>query len=284
MIDSKENGYHSIKITKEPKAIMSKDELTAKVNSYPHWYHRIYLGQGIYTHNRTPTHEGIWKLLRELFPIDLKGSSVLDIGCNAGFFSIQMKLLKAGRVLGIDSKENFIQRIPEKKGISQKLPDYYYLEQAEFCRQIWNLDIEYMALDATHINMLNETFDIVLFMGILYHLRNPFRVLEDIGKLTKDVIVVETEVISPNDKNQVFVHHGPTGKIKKTKTTQGIMKFVEGDELNSDDTNWWIPDTECVKGMLRVSGFKYFSEPIHFKGRRLLLLASKQEKSILKIH
>ena len=59
------------------------------------------------------------------------------------------------------------------------------------------------------------------------------------------------------------------------------MKFYERDELNEDGSNWWAPDTECLLGMLRVAGFKYFSRPIYHQPGRVLLIAAKNETSLL---
>jgi len=233
------------------------------VQSFAFWYHRIYLGHGIYTLEPGPSFpEIVWRKFSPAFPGDLQGASILDVGCNAGYFSIQAKLRGAGRVVGLET-----------------IPDY--LKQAEICRQIWGVDIEYKALDAHQLGTLNEQFDIVVFTGILYHLKNPLQVLEDVGQVCRDAVIVETEVISDNNKNVVYARQGQFGQTKITACAQGMMKFVEKNELNGDGSNWWIPDAECVKGMLRTAGFNYFSQPYYSSESRLLLIAAKNEPSIL---
>jgi hypothetical protein len=77
------------------------------------------------------------------------------------------------------------------------------------------------------------------------------------------------------------VRQGGRGQAKLTTVNKGFMKFIEKFELNGDDSNWWVPDTECVKGMLRTAGFQYFSQPVYMNGSRLLLLASKRRDSLL---
>ena len=62
-----------------------------------------------------------------------------------------------------------------------------------------------------------------------------------------------------------------------------MMKFIERDELNGDGSNWWVPDTEWVLGMLRTAGFRYFSAPSYFTTGWMLLVASKRRDSILKL-
>lgn len=246
----------------EPPNPPSREELVALVKSFPYWYHRIYLGHGVYTLEAPTYPDWVWHRAKVVFPIDLKGASVLDVGCNAGYFSIQAKRRGAGRVVGIEPIED-------------------HLKQAEVCRQIWGLDIEYLAMDAHQIDRLQDTFDIVIFTGILYHLKNPLYVLEEVGRVCRDAIVVETEIMAESPGNVVYVRQGPYGHTPIIACRKGIMKFIEGDELNSDGSNWWIPDTECVLGMLRTAGFKHFSKPCDLSEGRMLLVASKQSDSIL---
>lgn len=247
--------------TIEPPNPPTREEAEAFIKAQPFWYHRIYLGNGIYT--MPPTFaEQLWALIKPTFPIDLKSASMLDVGCNAGLFSILAKLQGAGRILGVESID-------------------FFVEQAEYIRKIWQMDIEYRLMDAHDIDKIDEQFDLVMFVGILYHLKNPLQVLEDIGRRCRDVVVVETEVIPEDPRNLVVARVGPPGKIKLTATTKGFMKFYERDEMNCDGSNWWAPDTECLLGMLRVAGFKYFSRPIYHTPGRVLLIATKNEQSLL---
>ena len=89
-------------------------------------------------------------------------------------------------------------------------------------------------MDTHDIGKIDEQFNLVMFAGILYHLKNPLQVLEDIGRRCRDTLVVETEVIPEDPCNLVIVRLGPPGKIKLTATTRGFMKFYERDEMNGD--------------------------------------------------
>ena len=247
--------------TVEPPNPPTREEAEAFIKSQPYWYHRMYLGNGIYTF--PPTLAGrVWAMIKPVFPSDLKGASMLDVGCNAGYFSILAKLQGAGRVLGIESID-------------------FFAEQAEYIRKVWEMNIEYRLMDAHEIHKIDEQFDLVMFTGILYHLKNPLQVLEDVGERCRDAIIVETEIIPENPRNMLIARTGPLGKAKLSVTTKGFMKFHERDELNGDSSNWWVPDTECLLGMLRVAGFQYFSRVIYHTQGRALLIATKNEQSLL---
>jgi len=249
----------------DPSVHWCKDEIVAAIKSFPFWYQRIHLGQGVYTTDEPAHHEGIWQRLDASFPRDLRGASVLDVGTNAGYFAIQVKRRGAGRVLGIESSGD-------------------YFRQAVLCRRVLNLDIEYRHMDAHQLEDLGEYFDIVIFTGILYHLKNPLQVLEQVGRLCRDAIVVETEILADDPRTCVFLRRGPAGQTHLEPCRTGIMKFVEGDELGGDPSNWWVPDTECVFGMLRTAGFKNFSRPCYVADTRLLLIGSKKTPSILDLN
>jgi tRNA (mo5U34)-methyltransferase len=104
-------------------------------------------------------------------------------------------------------------------------------------------------------DLQNETFDIVVFAGILYHLKNPLQVIEDLGSMCNDAILVETEAIPDDPRNCLVVRQGvPAALVPATK---GFMKFIESAELNNDGSNWWVPDTEvlacCVRQASNIS-------------------------------
>ena len=249
----------------EPPHAPSRQEADTFIKAQAFWYHRIYLGNGLYTTPNTGYHELVWQRFRPAFPLDLRGASVLDIGSNAGFFSLQAKLLGAGRVLGIELID-------------------MYLQQADTIKHWWGLDdIENRAGEAQAIDRLEEKFDLVICAGILYHLKNPLYVLEQIGRLCPDTVLIETECIPADPRNVVVVRQGPRGKAKATPTTKGFMKLIETDELDGDGSNWWVPDAECVMGMLRIAGFTQFSAPIYQTPNRLVLAASKRRESVLNL-
>jgi tRNA (mo5U34)-methyltransferase len=183
-----------------------------------------------------------WHHFQASIPADLTGKTVLDIGCNGGFYSIEMKRRGAKRVVSIDSN-------PE------------YLEQARFAAEIAGVDIVLKNLDVYDVAALREKFDIVLFMGVLYHLRHPLLALDLLNEhAVKDTLIFQSLVRGssnvlplqanyPFEETQVFSQDG-----------YPVMHFVEHQHSN-DPTNWWIPNRACVEAMLRTSGFEIVEQP-----------------------
>ena len=250
----------------EPPALPDRESLIALVDSFPYWYQRIYLGQGVYTLPALQLHNYVWQKIETMLPDGFKGASILDVGANAGYFCIQSKLNGAGQVVGIESEDN-------------------YLKQAEACRSVWQLDIAYRQtnIDQLQFHTMGQRFDVVIFTGILYHLKNPLGALEQMASLCNDAIIVETEVLSPKHRNVLHVRQGPFGRTVIQPSNAGFMKFIEKYELTGDGSNWWVPDEECVLGMLRTAGFKYFSQPHYIGETRMMVVATQKPQSILKI-
>ncbi|WP_041678946.1 TIGR04290 family methyltransferase [Rhizobium etli] len=183
-----------------------------------------------------------WEGFKHVVPKDLEGCSVLDIGCNAGFYALEMKRRNAGRVLGIDS-------------------DPRYLKQARFAADHFGLDVEFRQMSVYEVSKLGERFDLVLFMGVLYHLRHPLLALdllyehvvadlmlfqclqrgeERIAKLEEDYDFSEWKIFDRSDFPKLF--------------------FVE-ERFAADPTNWFIPNKAAVEAMLRSSGFVIEANP-----------------------
>jgi len=248
----------------EPEDPWPADRLRERVDALAPWYQRVYLGSGVHTLEwpHAAHHETVWAALEPSLPAELGALSVLDVGSNAGWFALQAKRRGARRVLGLE-------------------PDPRYLAQAQLCREAWGLDVEYRPLGAEDLGSIDETFDVVLATGLLYHLRHPLLALERISDLCRDAVVVETEVVPPGRRQRIRMRLGPPERLRIRTVGAGFMKFVEGDELNGDPSNWWVPDTECVLGMLRAAGFRHLSRPCYLEPTRLLLVASKSERSAL---
>src|SRR5205085_1834474 len=140
------------------------------------WFHNINL-HGVWT---APDHflgdypNIKFKSFADAIPQDLTGKTVLDIGCNGGFYSIEMKKRGAERVLGIDFDDD-------------------YLAQARFAAEVTGLDIEFRKLSVYEVGELQERFDVVIFMGVLYHLRHPLLALDLIHEhVAKDLLVFQS--------------------------------------------------------------------------------------------
>jgi tRNA (mo5U34)-methyltransferase len=183
-----------------------------------------------------------WRRFAHALPEDLSGLSVLDIGCNGGFYSLEMKRRGAARVLGIDFDED-------------------YLSQARFAASLRGADIEFRRLSVYDVGALGERFDVVLFLGVLYHLRHPLLALDLIhAHVARDLLVYQSlqrgspEIASiapdyPFPESAVFEQPG-----------YPHLSFVE-DRFAGDPTNWWIPNRACSAAMLRSAGFAIESNP-----------------------
>jgi tRNA (mo5U34)-methyltransferase len=224
--------------------IYSPDEIRAKVEAMAPWFHNLDLN-GIHTAPRhfLGDYPAIkWRRFAHALPADLAGKSVLDIGCNAGFYSVEMKRRGAARVLGIDSDEE-------------------YLDQARFAAEVNALDIEFQRLSIYEIAALREKFDLVLFMGVLYHLRHPLLALDLIHEhVAGDMLIFQSMQrgsASPADvaPDYEFWDQEPFERPEFPK-----LHFIEH-RYARDPTNWWVPNRACAEAMLRSAGFTIEDHP-----------------------
>ena len=226
--------------------------LRERVEQLGPWFQNIDLGHGIHT---APEHflgdYPAFKFARfaDALPEDLEDKSVLDIGCNAGFYAIEMKKRGAGRVVGIDSDDR-------------------YLEQARLASATLGFpDIEYRNLSVYDVGALGERFDWVIFMGVLYHLRHPLLALDLIREhVAGDLMLFQTMQMGTDAVLQVppdHPFHTPeTGRPPDYFDNPAYprMHFIER-EFAHDWTNWWAPNAACSQAMLRAAGFTIEAQP-----------------------
>ena len=224
--------------------LLTQDQIRRRVEELGQWFHNLDL-QGIKT---APDHflgdypQVKWQRFAAAVPNDLTGKSVLDVGCNAGFYSIQMKRRGAERVVAIDSDEK-------------------YLEQARFAAKVSGADIEFRNLSVYRVGDLHEKFDLVLFMGVLYHLRHPLLALELLHEhAVADLLVAQSMLRGSNQPIDVppDFPFWESGVFESEKFP--CMYFVEKRFAN-DPTNWWIPNRACFEAMLRSTGFEIIDHP-----------------------
>ena len=219
------------------------EQIEQRVRALAPWFHNLNL-QGIQT---APDHflgdfpRVLWPYVEDVLS-DVSGRTVLDVGCNAGFYALEAKRRGARRVLGIDI-------------------DPRYLEQARLAAQVLEQEIEFRQLSVYDVARIGEKFDVVIFMGVLYHLRHPLLALD----LLHDHVVADRMIL------QTMVR-GARG----TMSVEGDYPFSEEDVFNrpefpklhfvekmyaQDPTNWWIPNRSGVEAMLRSSGFEVMDHP-----------------------
>lgn len=174
------------------------------------------------------------------------GKSVLDIGAWDGFFSFEAKRRGADRVLATDNWA-WTKHITKDKGFL-------------LARSALGLSVEQQLLGLEDISLSSiGTFDVVLLLGVIYHLPDPFLHIRRLAEVCTGTMIIET-IISLDD-------------------SEPMMKFYPFDELHGDFSNWWAPNKACLEGMLQVSGFKSVSSRInpHANGKtgRIISHATK---------
>lgn len=214
-------------------------ELEARIKELGPWFHNLDL-RGIRT---APEHflgdypSFKWQGFRHLVPDDLRGMTVLDIGCNAGFYSLELKRRGADRVVAIDS-------------------DPRYLAQARLAAEVAGADIEFQQMSVYDVAGLGRRFDLVLFLGVLYHLRHPLLALDLLHEhvvgdrlLFQSMLRGSAEVFEPAE-DYPFAE---TAMFEREDFPR--MAFVEH-RYAGDPTNWWVPNQAGMEAMLRSAGFE----------------------------
>jgi tRNA (mo5U34)-methyltransferase len=182
-----------------------------------------------------------WRKIAEAIPQDLTGASVLDVGCNAGFYSIEMKRRGASRVLGIDIDDT-------------------YLNQARFAAETLQLDIEFRKCSVYQLDNIEGNFDYVVFMGVFYHLRYPLYALDQVLKKLSGKLVFQTMLRGSDQIRKWARNYSFWQTDIFLDPGFPVMYFVEK-EYSSDPTNWWIPNRAAAEAILRSSGLDIISHP-----------------------
>jgi len=216
-----------------------RTELEERIDALAPWFHNMNL-HGIWT---APDHflgdypGAKFKRFAPHLPQDLSGKSVLDIGCNAGFYSIEMKRRGADLLVGVDSDER-------------------YLAQARLASETLGFDIEFAKVDVYDVGSIGERFDFVIFMGVLYHLRHPLLALDLIREhVAKDLLLFQS--MQRGSKHVLPLQADYEFKETDIFFETGFPKlhFIER-QYSHDWTNWWVPNRACTEAMLRSAGFE----------------------------
>ena len=209
--------------------------LQAEIDRLP-WFHQIDFGNGVLTPGVIKASK-IRRMSRMLFDgVDLQGRTLLDVGCWDGAYSIEAA----------------------RRGALVTATDHYVWREVPQRRQAFDLAVGRLAPSVRAMDIPVEdlaperfgTFDIVLFLGVLYHLRHPLEALERVARLAADTLIVET-------------------RMTMRYVSKPVMQFHPGQTLENDPTNWWTPNRRCVEEMLRDIGFRRirFTQP-DWRGRR----------------
>jgi tRNA (mo5U34)-methyltransferase len=221
------------------------EQVEARVRALGPWFHNLDL-HGVHT---APDHflgdypRVKWDRFAHAIPADLTGKTVLDIGCNAGFYAFEMARRGAARVVGIDH-------------------DPAYLAQARFAAELLGFPaIEFRQVSTYDVGALQERFDVVLFLGVLYHLRHPLLALDLIHEhVTRDLLVVQSMQRGSNEVAPVATDYEFEETAHFDAPEYPKLHFIEHDYAH-DCTNWWAPNRACMEAMLRAAGFRIEAHP-----------------------
>lgn len=217
--------------------ITDADEIRRLITEHGRWWHEIEVAPGIVTPGDDSNRMKLPILDALGFPASMRGLRALDIGCSDGYFSFEMER-RGAQVVAIDF-------VPETHtGFAT-------------VRRILGSDVEYR-MDNVY-NLSPEaygTFDVVLFMGVLYHLRKPLAALDSIRSVMKPgaSLFVGTMMI-----DEYFLL--PDGSVTTLEAVHPLLKTIPlwqaypRDTLNGDYTNCFAPNLRALEVALSEAQF-----------------------------
>ena len=237
-----------VRCTIEAARSLDADEsrrVRQRVSDLEPWFHNYEIAKDIWTNadgaSPGPDYPARrWAHIKPWFE-NLRAKSCLDVGCSSGFFSLKAMELGAASVLGVDSGEQARAT-----------------EQAKFAAETLGLRADFQTVSVYDLPQLGRTFDVVLFMGVLYHLRHPLLALESLRNVCSGTLILQT-ITTPSAGRMAEL----SGVSKDVQlNVPGMLdrrfpsaQFIEGG-LAGDESCWFVPNVEGVAAMLRSCGFK----------------------------
>jgi tRNA (mo5U34)-methyltransferase len=221
--------------------------LRADIERLGPWFHNLHLPGGVQT---APDHalgdfpSTKWRVLADQLPADLRGKTALDIGCNAGFYSFELAR-RGAHVLSIDT-------------------DPHYLDQARWARDQLGLGQQVELRRASVYQLAHDArqFDIVLFMGVFYHLRHPLLALDIVASKVTSTLVFQTLTLPGTEQVEPPADLELMDREPLTQPGWPRMAFIER-RMAGDPTNWWAANHAGVLALLRSSGLRVRAQPGH---------------------
>jgi tRNA (mo5U34)-methyltransferase len=207
---------------------MQADSLRRRADAITWWHGGMDLGHGVATIGRT--HPARTLLPRLGLPDDLTGKTVLDVGTWDGYMAFECER-RGASVVAVDNYAWDTANVDDTHNPTGR---------AGFDLAHEALGSKVIAVECPVLDMTPQQFgrfDIVLFLGVLYHMRHPLLALERVAALTRDLLIVETHT-DANDNPEPY------------------MRFYPGDECSHDVSNWWGPNLPCVEAMMASAGMR----------------------------
>jgi len=218
-----------------------------EIASLAPWFHNLHLPNGAQTAPEHPLGDFPavkWRQIAPFIAPDLTGWRVLDIGCNAGFYSFELAR-RGADVTALDI-------------------DPHYLAQARWAAREYSLEdkVEFRQGSVYELADCRESFDLVWFLGVLYHLRHPLLALDILRGITRRLMVLQTLTMPGEEPLRPPETIGLFQREWLLLPGWPRMAFIER-TLEDDPTNWWAPDRACVEALVRSAGFKVTDWPGH---------------------
>lgn len=223
------------------------------MRSFADWYHQIEVFPGVVTPGVNASQDALRMLP---LPVDCRNLRVLDVGTRDGFFAFELER-RGANVVALDYMPPGGTGFAIAKGLLGSTTPY-------LVGNVYDVSPE------TH-----GLFDLVLFLGVLYHLRDPLLALDRLaavcapgGRIFVESYVIDEAFLDPDTHTTV-----PLAQISPKLRATPIMQFYPGDSLNRDFTNWWGPNMACLRAMLGMAGFAVEHE--HLSGSRGICVGRK---------
>ena len=255
---------------------MTRQEIEQRIEALGPWFYPFDFGGGVRTISNVPPHvTDIFETRRQMlegvvtahFAGRLPQIRCLDIGCHEGFYSFAMAQLGVGRIMGLDVRQ---ANLNKARFAAERLG------HAGIAFQQGNIE----ELDPASLGAR----ELVLFLGVLYHLENPMRALRNLSAITSELCVIETQVVDEVEGEVEW------GAREWTRPYQGVLALIdEGGEFYADNTETGhspvatCPSPKGLTFMLKQAGFQRveFVEPPagayeqHARGKRVVCAAYK---------
>jgi tRNA (mo5U34)-methyltransferase len=242
----------------------------SRVDGVTFWFHSIDVGDGVVT----PGLKSAETLAAELASLrlpPLAGKSVLDIGAWDGYFAFAAEATGAERVVALDhyvwefdlypwTLDREGQRAwlaergmdPDVSYQPEELPGVHRPDELpgrqgfDTARELLGSRVQPVVADlvTTDLDALG-TFDVVLYLGVLYHVKDPFLALRRLREVTGELAIIETSIMALPGYEDAM-----------------LWRFMEGRELDDDPTNWWQPNAVALEGVLAAAGFSHVEQMV----------------------
>lgn len=220
-------------------------EREREIARFSPWFHNLHLPDGSQTAPNHPLGDfpsDMWQAIEPNIPKDLTGWKALDIGCNAGFYTFELAK-RGAEVTAVDMNPHYLAQLKWAAG-------EFGLQDRIDCRQMQVYELAHTT----------DMYDIVWFMGVLYHLRYPLLGLDIVSRKVRRMMIFQSltsggKQVEKDTRNLTF---DDIERMDNPGWPQ--MAFIEH-RLEDDPTNWWLPNHACMEAMLRSCGMRVTVRP-----------------------